>query len=63
MNQIMSEKPPMAAPPKAAIEVQIVENLRRVYSEKLEEAVPDRFLKLLEQLRNQDGVRDDEIRD
>jgi len=57
MNQIMSEKPS-----KAAIEVQIVENLRRVYSEKLEETVPDRFLKLLEQLKQQDGVRDDEIR-
>ncbi|PTW50647.1 MULTISPECIES: NepR family anti-sigma factor [Rhodovulum] len=30
---------------------QIDENLRRVYAQAVEEQVPDRFLKLLEQLR------------
>jgi hypothetical protein len=50
MNQKMSEKPP-----KTAIEHQIVENLRRAYNSKLEERVPDRFLELLKQLKEQDG--------
>ena len=33
---------------------QIDENLRRVYREKVEEEVPDRFQQLIEQLRRQD---------
>ncbi|MCR8723862.1 NepR family anti-sigma factor [Frigidibacter sp. ROC022] len=37
------------------LERQIVENLRRVYNETLEEAVPERFLDLLRQLKDQDG--------
>jgi len=49
MNHMTSDKPP-----KPAIEVQIVENLRRVYNRKLEERVPDRFLDLLKQLKDQD---------
>lgn len=36
---------------KALTRVTIDENLRRVYEEKLEEKVPDRFRHLLEQLR------------
>lgn len=41
-------KPPGKAPG------QIDENLRRVYREMVEEQVPDRFQKLIEQLRKQD---------
>ena len=33
---------------------QIDENLRRVYDETAKEAIPDRFQKLLEQLKEQD---------
>ncbi|WP_231119141.1 NepR family anti-sigma factor [Rhodovulum sp. MB263] len=33
------------------MEEQIDDNLRRVYAQAVEEQVPDRFLKLLEQLR------------
>jgi hypothetical protein len=54
MNQHMSEKEP-----KSAIETQIVENLRRVYNQKLEEDVPDRLLDLLKQLKVQDGGKPD----
>ena len=41
---------------KPALDEQIVENLRRVYNQKLEESVPDRFLDLLRQLKDQDDV-------
>jgi hypothetical protein len=41
-------------PPKPAIEEQIVENLRRAYNAKLEEQVPDRFIDLLKQLKQQE---------
>lgn len=34
---------------------QIDENLKRVYREMEEETLPDRFQKLIEQLRKQDG--------
>ncbi len=36
------------------VEDQVVENLRRVYQEKASEAVPDRFLELLKQLKSQE---------
>lgn len=36
---------------KAAVEKQIDENLRRVYEQDATEQIPDRFLALLEQLR------------
>jgi len=39
---------------KARMEEQIDDNLRRVYAQASKEDVPDRFLKLLEQLRSQD---------
>lgn len=39
---------------KAALEKQIDENLRRVYEEDVTQEVPDRFLALLQQLREQD---------
>ncbi|HMQ40360.1 MAG TPA: NepR family anti-sigma factor [Paracoccus sp. (in: a-proteobacteria)] len=38
---------------KTALEKQIDENLKRVYQEELKEEVPDRFLDLLQQLRDQ----------
>lgn len=34
---------------------QIDENLKRVYQEKLEEDLPDRFKSLIDQLRQQNG--------
>ncbi|MDM7255586.1 MAG: NepR family anti-sigma factor [Paracoccus sp. (in: a-proteobacteria)] len=39
---------------QAAIERQIDENLRRVYEQDTKEEVPDRFLALLQQLREQE---------
>lgn len=39
---------------KAALEKQIDENLKRVYQEDAKEEVPDRFLDLLKQLREQE---------
>lgn len=39
---------------KAAVEKQIDENLRRVYEQDLDDAVPDKFLDLLKQLREQE---------
>ncbi len=41
---------------KPALDEQIVENLRRAYNRTLEESVPDRFLDLLRQLKDQDSV-------
>ena len=38
---------------KVAVEKQIDENLRRVYEQDVTEQIPDRFLELLEQLREQ----------
>ncbi|MBN8293103.1 RNA polymerase subunit sigma-70 [Rhodobacter sp. NTK016B] len=42
-----------------ALEDQIAENLRRAFSERAEEKVPDRFLDLLQQLREQDSPLND----
>lgn len=39
---------------KGALEKQIDENLRRVYEQEVNEEVPDRFLQLLEKLREQE---------
>lgn len=50
MTQTMSEKET-----KPPVDTQIVDNLRRAYNRTLEEAVPDRFLDLLKQLKEQDG--------
>lgn len=40
------------------VDQQIDENLRRVYAEAAEEAVPDRFTQLLEQLRQQEQSKE-----
>jgi len=42
------------------VEQDIDTNLRRVYSEAVQEKVPDRFTKLLEQLRQQEAESDDQ---
>ena len=39
---------------KGALERQIDENLRRVYEQEVAEEVPDRFIQLLQQLREQE---------
>ena len=39
---------------RAALEKQIDENLRRVYEQETSQGVPDRFLSLLERLREQE---------
>ena len=39
---------------RAALEKQIDENLRRVYEQETQQEVPDRFLVLLERLREQE---------
>ena len=39
--------------PKSSLERQIDENLRRVYQQSLDETVPDKFLQLLSQLKEQ----------
>ncbi len=41
-------------PPRTAVERQIDENLRRLYEQDANEEIPDRFLNLLRQLRQQD---------
>jgi hypothetical protein len=50
MNLMMSD-----IPKKPELDGQIVENLRRAYNKTLEESVPDRFLDLLKQLKDQDA--------
>ena len=39
---------------QAAIEKQIDENLRRVYEQEASQQIPDRFLQLLDKLREQE---------
>ncbi|WP_287886441.1 MULTISPECIES: NepR family anti-sigma factor [Paracoccus] len=39
---------------RAAIEKQIDENLRRVYEQETTQQIPDRFLQLLDKLREQE---------
>ncbi|MFD1795109.1 transcriptional regulator [Paracoccus aurantiacus] len=39
---------------KAALDKQIDENLKRVYDEELDQDIPDRFLALLDKLREQE---------
>ena len=39
---------------RAALQKQIDENLRRVYEQEVQQDVPDRFLALLERLREQE---------
>ncbi|MEO8529665.1 MAG: NepR family anti-sigma factor [Deltaproteobacteria bacterium] len=43
---------------QSPLEKQVEENLRRVYRAKEEEAVPDRFVALLNQLRSQEEKGD-----
>lgn len=45
---------------KPAIDIQIVENLRRAYNQTLEEEVPERFLSLIKQLKEKDQEEDQE---
>jgi hypothetical protein len=40
---------------RGRMEEQIDENLRRVYAQAVEEDVPDRFLRLLDELRKKEG--------
>lgn len=49
----------MAREPKKTdqLDRQIDENLRRIFSEKVEEEVPDRFEELLRKLREQDAKK------
>ena len=42
--------------PKSYLEEQIEENLRKVYTEKVAEVIPDRLLNLLKQLKKQEGA-------
>ncbi|WP_157033285.1 NepR family anti-sigma factor [Loktanella sp. S4079] len=43
---------------KSSLEQQIDENLRKVYQKTVEEHVPDRFMDLLAQLKEQDSKDD-----
>ncbi|MGR3709254.1 MAG: NepR family anti-sigma factor [Alterinioella nitratireducens] len=43
--------------PNARTRQQIDENLRRVFQEKVQEELPDRFKDLLSQLKEQDGKK------
>ena len=47
-------------PPNPRTTQQIDENLRRVFREKEEESLPDRFNDLLQQLRQQDSESEPE---
>ncbi len=42
---------------KPTVERQIDENLRRVYQQMVEESVPDKFMQLLQQLKEQDRAK------
>lgn len=42
---------------KSKVDQQIDENLKRVYDDMLKEDVPDRFMDLIQQLRQSDGSR------
>jgi len=42
---------------KSKVDQQIDENLKRVFDDALNEAVPDRFLDLIEQLKSADVAR------
>jgi len=42
---------------KSKLDQQIDENLKRVYDDMLKEDVPDRFMDLIQQLRQSDGSR------
>ncbi|WP_226550090.1 NepR family anti-sigma factor [Celeribacter naphthalenivorans] len=44
--------------PKHNLDEQIEMNLKKVYQKTLDEEVPDRFLELLEQLKEQDARND-----
>ncbi|MGO4915199.1 NepR family anti-sigma factor [Pseudogemmobacter sp. W21_MBD1_M6] len=46
--------------PNQNVQRQIDENLRKVYQEKVEEALPDRFQKLLQQLKEQEKAKEGE---
>ncbi|MEJ6389463.1 NepR family anti-sigma factor [Gymnodinialimonas ulvae] len=48
----MDQKPKKSSTRPKAIDRQIDENLRRVYDETLNEALPDRFTDLLTQLKS-----------
>lgn len=52
INKKMTPKPDNKR--QEAVEKQIDENLRRVYEQDATEQIPDRFLQLLKQLREQD---------
>ncbi|KFI33702.1 transcriptional regulator [Haematobacter missouriensis] len=45
-------------PKEATLRLQIDENLRRVYQEKVEEAIPSRLMDLLSRLKDQDQAAD-----
>ncbi|MGH1454512.1 MAG: NepR family anti-sigma factor [Paracoccaceae bacterium] len=44
--------------PQSSLERQIDENLRKVYQRTVEEDVPDKFMDLLKQLKDQDSAND-----
>lgn len=42
---------------KATLQAQIDENLKRVYQEAIDPRIPDRFVQLLEQLRQKEAEK------
>lgn len=58
----MSEKTGSGASPHQR-RISIEDNLRQVYQDVLDEEIPDRFKNLLEQLRQNQGGRDDKTLD
>ena len=50
-------KPPRPRATRTAVTREIDENLKRVYQAELSDEVPDRFTKLLEQLRAKEGQK------
>ncbi|MEI4485406.1 NepR family anti-sigma factor [Frigidibacter sp. MR17.14] len=43
---------------RPTVERQIDENLRRVYQQMVDQSVPDKFMSLLQQLRQQDAAKE-----
>jgi hypothetical protein len=58
MQKILAPETMSSRRTKSRVDQQIDENLRRVYDDALNQAVPDRFLDLIERLKTADTARD-----
>lgn len=52
--------PPVNRKDSGSLNRQIDENLKRLYDDTLEEGIPDRFARLIAQLKSADGIGPDD---